>query len=39
MVAKRLDMLRNIARSDEEHLTFEEWITAGTRVNYAVCAI
>ena len=38
MVAKHLDGLRNIARSDEDYLTFEEWITAGTWVNYAVCA-
>jgi deoxyhypusine synthase len=37
MVAKRLDRLRNIVRSDEEYLTFEEWIAAGTWVNYAVC--
>jgi hypothetical protein len=38
MVAKRLDRLRDIVRSDEEYLTFKERITAGTWVNYAVCA-
>lgn len=30
MGAKRLDRLRNIVRSDEENLTFEERITAST---------
>jgi hypothetical protein len=38
MVVERLDRLRNIVRSDEEYLTFEEWITAGTWVNNAVYA-
>jgi hypothetical protein len=38
MVAKRLDRLRNIVRSDEEYVTFEERIPPGTWVNNAVCA-
>lgn len=38
MVAEHLDMLRNIAHSDGEYLTFEERITAGTGVNYTVRA-
>jgi deoxyhypusine synthase len=38
MAVKCLDRLSDIVRSNEEHVTFEKWITAGTRVNYAICA-
>jgi hypothetical protein len=31
-------MVEEIVRSNDEHLTFEEWITADTWVDYAVCA-